>query len=95
MKKCDPFKNVKLDPEEKEMFRLVEAGEWKSVKNKKKVLKEFRDAWEYTKAIKQQVNMRLSTQTVKKLKQKAMIEGIPYQTLIDSVLHKYVTGVFG
>jgi len=37
-----------------------------------------------------QITMKLSAWTLKKLKIKARQEGIPYQTLINSVLHKYV-----
>jgi len=93
MKKFDPFKNLKLDPEEQELLRSVEAGEWRSVKNVKKVMRDMQKAAQYTKARKQQINLRVSLLTLKKIKQKAAIEGIPYQTLIGSVLHKYALGI--
>ena len=93
MKKRDPFANVKLDPEEQELLRSVEAGEWKTVKNVKKVIRDMQKAAQYTKARKQQINLRVSQLTLKKIKQKASIEGIPYQTLIGSVLHKYALGI--
>lgn len=93
MKKFDPFKNLKLDPEERELLRSAEAGEWKPIKNMEKVMREVRAAARYTMAKKKQVNIRLSTHTVAKLKERATIEGIPYQTLIGSVLQKYAMGI--
>ena len=38
------------------------------------------------------MNIRLSPNDLKRLKVKAMEEGMPYQTLVSSVIHKYVTG---
>ena len=38
------------------------------------------------------INIRISANTLEKVKQRAAEEGIPYQTLISSVIHKYVTG---
>ena len=38
------------------------------------------------------INIRISAYTLEKVKQRATEEGIPYQTLISSVIHKYITG---
>ena len=38
------------------------------------------------------INIRISAYTLEKVKQRAVEEGIPYQTLISSVIHKYITG---
>jgi len=38
------------------------------------------------------INIRISANTLEKVKQRAAEEGIPYQTLISSVIHKYITG---
>jgi len=40
----------------------------------------------------QRINIRLASKDLMGLQKKAMQEGLPYQTLISSVLHKYVTG---
>lgn len=93
MKTFDPFRNLKLDDEEKELLRSIEAGEWKPVKNMKKAMADVRKAARYTLAKKKQINIRLPIQTVAKIKYKAKLEGIPYQTLIGSVLHKYALGM--
>jgi predicted DNA binding CopG/RHH family protein len=37
------------------------------------------------------ISLRISTFDLAKLKEKASIQGIPYQTLINSVLHRYLT----
>ena len=40
----------------------------------------------------QRMNIRISKRDLERIKSKAMEEGVPYQTLVTSVLHKYVTG---
>ncbi len=93
MKKLDPFKSLKLDPEERAINDAFERGEFRPVKNMKREMQKVRQAARYTMAKKKQVNIRLSTRTVAKLKERASLEGIPYQTLIGSVLHKYALGL--
>ncbi len=82
-------KYFELDKEEQELLGSVESGAWRSVPDldrEKKLLKEYaRNTLEKTK----NVNLRLSLKTVIRLKAKAVEEGIPYQTLASSVLHKY------
>ena len=38
------------------------------------------------------INIRISAYDIEKVKQRSAEEGIPYQTLISSIIHKYVTG---
>ena len=38
------------------------------------------------------INIRISTYDIEKVKQKSAEEGIPYQTLISSIIHKYISG---
>ena len=91
-KTFDPFKNPQLDEEEKELLRSFEAGEWKPVKNFEQRKAELVAAAKATVAKRRNINIRLSEQTLMTLKQKAMEEGLPYQTLVGSILHKYATG---
>jgi predicted DNA binding CopG/RHH family protein len=83
-------KYFELDKEEKELLESFEKGEWKSVPDLaevKKLLKKYAgNTLEKTKNI----NLRLSQRTIMKLKAKAIAEGMPYQTLASSVLHKFV-----
>jgi predicted DNA binding CopG/RHH family protein len=81
--------NVK---EEKELMESVEAGEWKSVADFENIKKELVDAAKKTAIKDYRINIRISKRDVEALKTKAMEEGIPYQTLVTSILHKYVTG---
>ncbi len=85
---------LKLSKEEREMVRSVEAGEWRSVSGLSKEKKRYQA---YAKAAMKKikrVNIRLSELDLFSIQRKAMQEGIPYQTLMASVLHKYATGQF-
>lgn len=81
--------NVK---EEKELMESVEAGEWKSVADFENIKQELVDAAKKTAKKDYRINIRISKRDVEALKTKAMEEGIPYQTLVTGILHKYVTG---
>ena len=87
----NPFKNLKLDPEEKELLRSVEAGEWKPVKNLAKEKKRIAGIARATFEKNRNINIRLSQRDVLRLKAKAIEEGLPYQTLAASLLHKYAS----
>ena len=85
--------NPKLSKEEKEILKDFEAGEFKSVltSRRKKMLQEAaEEAFKKDKRI----NIRISSRDLESLQRRALEEGIPYQTLVASVLHKYVSGGF-
>lgn len=82
------MKYYELDKEEQQLLDEVERGEWKSVKNLAKVKKELMGAARNTLNKTRNINIRLSERDVHKLKAKAVREGIPYQTLASSILHK-------
>jgi predicted DNA binding CopG/RHH family protein len=82
----------KLSKEEKEILTSFENEEWKSVKDiefRKSELKQYAHA---TLKKDKRVNIRISQRDLKELQRKAVQEGLPYQTLISSILHKYVNG---
>ncbi len=86
------MKKIKLDAYEQEIEETLERGEFKSDPNFTKRKKEFQAAARYTlKLLKKNktINIRVSEEILNKLKFKANHEGLPYQTLIGSVLHKY------
>jgi len=85
----NPFKNLKLDAEETEILRSFEAGEWRPVKNFAAQKKRFQAAARATLDKIRNINIRLTERDLHRLKSKAMEEGIPYQTLAASILHKY------
>ena len=69
-----------------------DAGGFASTAPSKAELKRFRDAARATLVKDQRVNIRLSSPVLMDIQARAAEEGLPYQTLIASVLHKYVTG---
>ncbi len=83
---------TKLTKEEKELLESFESGEWKSVKNKKEQLKKYAEIARATLQKDKRINIRLTTKDLSDIKVRAMEEGLPYQTLISSVIHKYVNG---
>jgi predicted DNA binding CopG/RHH family protein len=83
---------AKLDKEERELLQSVEAGEWESVPGKEAALKHYQEYARATFKKDRRVNIRISTKDLEALQKRALEEGIPYQTLISSILHKYVSG---
>jgi len=83
---------TKLDAGEKELLQSVERGEWKPVKAAK------RERTRYTRYAKatfrkdRRVNIRISSKDLEGIQKRALEEGLPYQTLISSLLHKYASG---
>jgi predicted DNA binding CopG/RHH family protein len=82
-----PTINIK----EEEILTAFEKGQLKSVATKSELAK-FKAAARATAIKDRRVNIRLSSGDLNDIQVKALEEGIPYQTLIASVLHKYVTG---
>jgi predicted DNA binding CopG/RHH family protein len=81
----------KADPYELEVLSAFETGRLKSVATKSELAK-LRAAARATAIKDRRVNIRLSSGDLRDIQVKALEEGMPYQTLIASVLHKYVTG---
>jgi len=81
----------KIDSYELEILSAFEKGEMKSVATKSELAK-FKAAARSTTIKDKRVNIRLSSGDLSDIQVRALEEGIPYQTLIASVLHKYVTG---
>ena len=84
------MKYYELDKEEEKILKNIESGKYKRVKNfeleKKKAIEIARNTLNKVRNI----NIRLAEKTLPNLKARAIEEGIPYQTLSASVLHKYV-----
>lgn len=83
---------MKLTREEKEILESVERGEWKRIPNFKTEAKKYRDAARATLRKDKRVNIRITERDLTRVQKKAMKEGLPYQTLISSVIHKYIDG---
>lgn len=78
--------------EEKELLISIENDEWKGVRNKKDLMDKLQNAAKSTMLKDQRMNIRIAKKDLEGLKTKALEEGIPYQTLVSSILHKYVIG---
>lgn len=83
---------MKLKKEEKEILDSVERGEWKQVPNFKREAKRFQESAKATLRKDKRVNIRMTERDLVYFQKKAVEEGLPYQTLISSVLHKYING---
>jgi predicted DNA binding CopG/RHH family protein len=80
-----------LSRDEKELLESYENDEWISVMKSSDVAK-YKAAAKNTFKKDKRVNIRISEMDLELLQERALIEGLPYQTLMSSVLHKYVTG---
>jgi predicted DNA binding CopG/RHH family protein len=82
---------AELDPYELEVLEAYESGKLKPSAGKAE-LQRLRAAARATAIKDKRVNIRLSSVDLLDIQARALEEGMPYQTLIASVLHKYVTG---
>ena len=82
----------KLTKEEKGMLDSYERGEWRSVKNLGSEIKRYQAMARATLRKDKRVNIRISSHDLERLQKKAIEDGIPYQTLIASLIHRFVSG---
>lgn len=84
--------SLKLDEEEVKILQDFERGELTSVNNFKEAKRQLEEtAREFLQKDKR-INIRISSRDLNSLQKRAAKEGMPYQTLISSTLHKFVTG---
>ena len=83
---------AKLDSEEKEILTAFERGQLKRPGNVNKEIERHREIAEATFRKDSRINIRISPRDLRALKKRALAEGMPYQTLVASILHKFVEG---
>lgn len=83
---------LKLQSDELDLLASYENQEWQSVKNIKEQAAQYQGYARATFRKNKRVNIRISEKDLLDLQKRAVREGIPYQTLISSILHKYVSG---
>ncbi len=83
---------MKLTKEEKGILQSVERGQWHSADPLTKEVQRYQEAARATMRKDKRVNIRMSEKDLAQFQKKAMQEGLPCQTLISSVLHKYISG---
>ena len=81
------------EAEEKKILDSYERGEWRTVKNLKGEARILRAAARNTLQKDKRINIRMSSRDLNQVKVIAAQEGIPYQTLISSIIHKFVSGL--
>ncbi len=82
----------KLDAEELEILDAFDAGSLMPAPDMMAEIERHREAAAATFAKDSRINIRISSKDLRALQKRALGEGLPYQTLIASVLHKYVEG---
>lgn len=92
MKKMSKKKFKPLDQEENDLMESIERDEWKPVKNFTKEKEKAIAAARNTLKKDKRINLRLTEKDYRQIQIKAIEEGIPYQTLISSLVHKYLNG---
>ncbi|MFH0772097.1 MAG: antitoxin [Candidatus Omnitrophota bacterium] len=83
---------MKLNKEEKEILNAYEKGDFKSIPNVKKEIEKYRGYAKSTLQKNKRMNIRISERDLIHIQRKAIEEGLPYQTFISSILHKFITG---
>jgi predicted DNA binding CopG/RHH family protein len=81
-----------IDKEESDLMKSLETDEWRPVKDFKQQKKTAVEAARNTLRKDKRINLRLSQKDYHRIQIKAIEEGIPYQTLISSIIHKYLNG---
>lgn len=83
---------MKIKEEDKEILEAYEQGTFKPIPNVKKEIARYREYAKSTLRKNKRINIRLSEIDIVHIQRKAVENGLPYQTLISSILHKYAGG---
>lgn len=83
---------LRLDKNEKELLESYEEDEWISMRNIKPEFQKYSEHARYTFKKDIRVNIKISTKDLEGIQRKALEERLPYQSLIASILYKYVLG---
>ena len=85
-------KDIRLNEEEKDLLESFEKGEWQPIQDKEKEINRYSSYAKATLKKDKRINIRISEKDLESIQNIAVEEGIPYQTLISSLIHKFVTG---
>ena len=86
------MKQSVLDDEERGILESYESGEWISVKDQKKEINKLQQCAKNTLSQNKRISIRMTSKDLDQVQLIAVQEGIPYQTLVSSIIHKYVVG---
>jgi len=88
------MQKTRLDKEEQDILDSFERGEWKPVANRRKEIARHVLYAKNTLAKNRRVNIRISSKDLEELQAIAIEDGMPYQTLMASVLRRFASGRF-
>ncbi|MBI2835956.1 MAG: antitoxin [Acidobacteria bacterium] len=83
---------MKIEADEKRLRQAVERGEWKSADVGRRGRTRYARVARATFRKDRQLNVRLSSKDLEAIQKRALVEGLSYQALISSLLHKYASG---
>ncbi len=83
---------MKLDKDEQDILDSFEKGEWERVENPTEEIRKHQQYARNTLKKDKRVNIRISSKDLEEIQVTAVRHGIPYQTLMASILHRYVHG---
>ena len=83
---------MKLTQEEQKLLNSVERGEWKRIPDFNEETARYRESARAMLRKEKRVNIRMTERDLVRFQKTAVREGLPYQTLLSSVLHKYING---
>ena len=86
------MKKKNTNNEEKGILDSFEQDQWRPVKNRKQEVKKLQQYARNTLQKDKRINIRMSSKDLDRVRVIATQQGIPYQTLISSIIHKYVSG---
>ncbi len=86
------MKKLKLEEEEKKILESFERDEWEPVPDLDKEVKRHQIYARNTLKKDKRINIRISSKDLEELQLFAVEDGIPYQTLISSILHRFLSG---
>jgi predicted DNA binding CopG/RHH family protein len=82
----------KLTGEEEELLKSFEEGEWTPIEDLPERKKKLMEYARSTLRKDQRLNIRISERDLVELQRKAVEEGLPYQTYVSSIIHKFING---
>jgi len=83
-----------LDEEEQDILNAFESGEFQSIPNVKDEIEKHRQIASASFKKDKRINIRIANRDLSELQKLALFEGIPYQTYITSILHKFADGKY-
>ncbi len=83
---------TKMTKEERDIMRSADRGDWKPVRRLKTNMRRYSAYARATFQKDRRINIRISSKDLEGVQKKALEEGLPYQTLISSMIHKYISG---